>query len=236
MPADLNAKIDEVLRRFRKLEERLGHLEHRLAAKTEPRRDHDSSGSSPFKKTARGKVVSALLHGVPSKLLWLITTVATVFGLLATWVSLRYDVSAMPYVSLNPSDPSAARFLITNEGPFTINDVGYACKFVPPHQAADRPFFAFATVTVGVPSLRSHGAFSAYCKLPDSYPRPVLEGTLLDVEVIYTPKFLFWRHNFGGELMMLKFDQSHSAVWLPVKDMTLQLDDLRKLSCGTCNQ
>ena len=54
--------------------------------------------------------------------------VVTGLSLLTAWTGLRYDVSVAPYGSLDASAPFESRFLVRNEGPFSIFDVTYFCR------------------------------------------------------------------------------------------------------------
>jgi hypothetical protein len=53
--------------------------------------------------------------------------VALLIGLFVALMYFRQDISVDPYISYNPSDPFSQQLAITNNGPFSIYEVHYAC-------------------------------------------------------------------------------------------------------------
>ncbi len=163
-----------------------------------------------------------------------IGAVIAVIGLLSAYTSLRFDVSVASLATLDPAVATETRFLVSNLSPFTIHNVYYACKYAPPQTGG--LFVAYGSlVPFPIANLRSHGEFSAFCHAPMGLASPVAPGTLLDVEVSYTPTLAFWKDLRGGELFVLKYDKANNAVWLPVGDMTPGARDLKKIACPACD-
>lgn len=239
----LREKLDKLGGRLKEIENRLGHIEFLLrTANTEPPKLEKSEAKEPPQKPIKLLLrlwgfhvhIPRNIRNFWGRLVILLTIFGGVATYVATYASLRFDVSVLPYASLDSADPTATRFLITNQGPFSIYNVFYACKFVPP-QSGNNPFVAFDTfVPFPIAQLHSHGDFSAFCRAPNALPFPAKEGTLLDIEISYRPEF-GWSLR-GGELFILKNDHSGNAVWLPVGDMTPRADDLRKYACPTCQR
>ncbi|MGD0891948.1 MAG: hypothetical protein ABR923_10470 [Terracidiphilus sp.] len=238
------SKFDHVLEKLGVINARLKRIEDQLNPESERLvQDSQAKGRGktypqPSQQKGRGKrwlrdVVLLPLY----KYIWVpILGILALYGSIGTYVALRFDLSVLPYETIDPVDPSETRFLVTNEGPFSIFNVFYMCKYIPaiPTQP-DTPLIAYGiAVPYPISSVRSHGNFVVYCQNPDGVPRPLKEGALLDVEVSYTPKFLRWQSRRGGALFLLKYDKSGKAVWLPVRDMTPRAEDLKNLGCPTC--
>lgn len=234
---------DEIMSAIRQLIGRVDKLEHRLSiVLEEPAKDSQAKEgrkiAQEFQSARKGKLswpLSILRFLIGTRLGSLVAVFGTFLTVVTAYVSLRYDISVLPFASLDSSDPTTTRFLVTNEGPFTISNVFYACEYAPP-RPANSPFVIHAYIAPSpLELLRPHGQFSAFCGHPSSHPEPFVEGTMLDVDVFYTPKFLHWQRR-GGTLFLLKFDKNQNAVWLPVMDLTTKPEDLEKLSCQTCKQ
>jgi hypothetical protein len=235
-PKAKSTKNDQILDALHQLGGRIEKLENSLSSITNsPIQEEERKKSAPKSKwqQLKRRVLAVLRLPFHNRLLGTLTIVGFLTGSVALWVQLRYDISVMPLASLDSSDPSAMRFLVTNEGPFTIYQVFYTCEYTPPRPPNTAitvhvyPFFA------GIPSLRPHGHFSAFCGHPRTYPSRFPEGTLMNVDVWYIPKFLHW-FKHGGTLFLLKFDKSNNAVWLPELDLDEKIEDLSDFSCPTC--
>jgi hypothetical protein len=223
----LNQKLDNVLHRLTSVEEKLGSIEHLVTDSPDTKKDKNPPPPSQQKpRNISGPLITAWRIAQGAILGFL-----ALYGGVGTFVSLRYDVSVLPYSTTNSKDANETRFLVTNQGPFAIHQVFYACKFAPPQSGGE--FHAMATLVPSPIDVRSHGNFSAYCQRPTDL-NPV-EGTLLDFEVMYTLNIPFLSSKRGGELFLLKYDSAGDAVWLPVMDMTPAADDLKKLACPKCD-
>ncbi len=241
--ASVDNKLDQLLKLVHDLERRVKNVERPVAnadtattnspgTATNRTQPQPSPQRRKHLEWIRGRIFLPLYRYIWVPVLGFLA----LYGGIATYISLRFDVSVVSYVSLNTSNPDGTRFLVTNESPFDIHQVFYACKYIPPH-APEVTLTAYATVVpFPIASLRPHGNFSAWCSYPALAPRPIKDGTLLDVEIMYTPKFLSWQSRRGGELFLLKSDEKGVPIWLPAGDMTPRADDLQKLSCPTCAQ
>jgi len=136
-------------------------------------------------------------------------------GALSAINSFRYDVSIDPYASLNPQDPLASRFVLTNEGPYRIHDVEYQCEFPNLNIPNANPDFYQIGVegVAGLPKtdLKPRGKTSFRCQSPYQ----MIDGSFLQIRVSYRPSFWPLRTE-GGNAFLLRIDNQDHAVWLPI--------------------
>lgn len=205
--SSLEQKIDRLVHRITEIERHLDSLEYSLkdlsASKTK-----EIGTSLPPDSPPRKRIIAKKIAGV---VVWF----ATLLGILAGYTSLRYDVSVANLSTLNPSLPYESRFLVTNTGPFSIYNVTYVCRSVHIHMSGMPELAAEITVPIPLPELRANGAYSAHCTLNGFETRAIENGAILQIEVKYTPRFLFWVHKEGGQQFALKIDNQGHAVWLP---------------------
>ena len=155
---------------------------------------------------------------------WLVAFL-TALGGIATINSFRYDVSIDSYASLNSKEPLETRFVLANQGPFSIYSVRYQCEF----PAMKIPGIAPKINVVGAdivafeePQMEAHGKISLRCESPIT---PV-DGSILQIRVSYRPSFWPGRTE-GSSAFMLVRDSVGNAVWLP-RGRAKNLDDLQK--------
>jgi hypothetical protein len=217
----LETKTDHILQKINHLQEKLDHVE--FAVKGLQNSIHKSrDASSP----ARAK---NQLKNAKANTLWLwrnlirtpyIVTTA-LLGILVTYISLRYDVSVTNFTSTNLSDPFSSRFLVSNEGPFSIYDVTYDCMSVHVRSALDGipmpEIENLTTVPRPLSEIRARSQYSVLCQFPLDTPGVKFEeGALLEIRVSYTPRFEPWARKKGGQMFVLKFDHEGHSVWLPI--------------------
>jgi len=244
--ASVDNKLDQLLKAVRELCDRVGKIERRAAdpkssSQDSPRLEAEKT-PTPLHKSIEKSVKLRLRRcfRFVRRYVWApILLTLTLMGGISAYTALEYDVLVSPYISLVPTDALQSHFLVANQGPFEIFNVSYVCRYAPV-QSNEEQLKANAFITYGwivpltIPRLRSHGQFSAYCHYSHPLYGPLKEGTLLNFEVTYTPKFLSWLPRRGGALFLLKYDKAGSAVWLPVGDMLPNADDLRRFYCATC--
>ena len=198
--AQLHNKLDQLLKRVEELGTCIGEIE-RLSKDQLAAIPVTSSAVHPSKLSKLQKLKTYLWRWESWYATYVWTPVLlflTLMGGVSAYTSLRYDVSVSPYVALDPQDSLQSHFLVTNQGPFDIFNVSYACKYVPA-PSGDGPFIAYIGFVPGtVATLRPHGDFSAYCHLSNPLVGQLKDGTFLDFEVMYTPKFLFWQSRRGA--------------------------------------
>jgi hypothetical protein len=219
----LDPKIDNVQKQLREVNERLGRIEHSVSLLGISQKINPDSGASQVPNQIQGRwpqLQKSVIWvqrelGVPFlRFLWVpLSIVITLTGFVATYVSLRYDVAVAPYTSFSPTEPLQTRFLLTNEGPFSIYDVTYSCLTLHSHGGAG-PVLG-KLVPDSLPELRAHAAYSIYCG--SSHLLDHLQaGTLLDIQIYYRAKFVFWKRKTGDQAFGLLFDKQGNAVWLSV--------------------
>ena len=233
------SKFDHVLQRIGELNARLGQIEELLkqshdADVINPRAkeaERDQAGLQSTKRTKKAKLVLILLSPFRTPLSrYLLTALTTILALVTGYVDLRYDISiAPPYASLDPSAPFESRFLVTNTSPFSINDVSYFCLSVHVRIGGGREISNGTYVPITIGPLRSHGGYSVRCGIPlgDLHINP---GAVLEIHVIYSPKFMPWVHKQGGQQFVLKYDKQENAVWIPTAYLSKNLHELEQYS------
>ena len=238
--AALNNKIDNAVKVLKAFEVRLRGLESVFssshnASKSNSLRDVSLEGKEhEFQAQWKSKLHS-LQHRafrVTSKLLaWAVVVLALVTG----YIQLRYDVSIVPYSSLNSPNPFQSEFLVTNEGPFSIYNVYYFC-FFEDLVGDNGPLSNYVVpVPYSLPALRPHGQYAISCKGVAPYSPHVKDGAAVEIHVSYRPKFSMFESR-GGALFYLRHDDAGNVVWLPRGDAPKKPGDLKVHSCVSCEE
>ncbi len=116
----------------------------------------------------------------------LVSTVATLYWSLFEF---RQDISVDPYISYDSTDPFNQRFSITNNGPFSIYDVRYACavtylEAVPPMLFDSRAVIVMMPTANPIPVLHWKEKSSTDCDFV-SRLGPNLTTVHIEIEVLY---------------------------------------------------
>ena len=177
------------------------------AAKSQPRTTDKRLPSPKESNAVLSRILSLVWNSLGVFLL--------VLGGITAINSLRYDVSIDSYASLNPQDPLASRFVLTNEGPYRIHDVEYNCEFPNLNIPNANPDVNQTGVegVIGLPKteLKPRGKISLRCQSPYQ----MIDGSFLQIRVSYRPSFWSIRTE-GGNAFLLRIDNQDHAVWLPI--------------------
>lgn len=173
------------------------------------------------KRELRKKLSDRLLSIIWNPLI----AILTVVGGITAINSLRYDVSIDSYASLNPKEPLETRFVLTNQGPFAIHKVHYACEFPAmkvPGMAPNINLVGADVVAFEEPEMEARGKISLRCE----NLIPLVDGSTLQIRVSYRPSF--WPASVeGGSTFLLKRDSEGNAIWLPIGRLK-SLEELKK--------
>ena len=201
-----------------------------LELPTETKSQTHTSDTQPTQpqSTVKGSLAKISRHaGRPGKFALGVLAFA---GTLVTLNSFRFDVSIDPYLTLNPNDPLETRFVLTNQGSYTINKVRYSCEFpgmkIPGVPAEDN-VVGMNTVMFEQPEMEAHEKVSLYCG-GSSMTAEWLNPTepMLQIRVSYRPSFWPFTKE-GSARFLLKTDRQGSAHWLPF-GRAKDLKDLKK--------
>jgi hypothetical protein len=143
---------------------------------------------------------------------WLVA-ILTILGGIATVNALRYDVSIDPYASFNPKEPLETRFVLANQGPYSIYSVTYQCEFPDMKLLGVNPNINLAgteIVAFEEPAMEARGKISLRCESPMT----PADGSILQIRVSYRPSSWPLRTE-GSSAFMLKRDSAGNVVWLP---------------------
>lgn len=199
---------------------RLKQIEYLLAThghhQTDPTSSHmPESAAEPRSRIGRFLHACKRIPASIPVLASFLSFVLGVFGAVAAYTGLRYDVSVDPYTSNNPLNPFKTQFVISNQGPFSIYDVRFFCAFARIATDNQKLDYAFSINTKGKPEIRAHDKLSFYCAGPDGYDgQLVKEGVLVDIFVFYKPRFLPWVKR-GGSEYLLNRDTQNNVHWVP---------------------
>jgi hypothetical protein len=173
------------------------------------------AGIEPRKQAVDNKPAVSPKRTFASKAIEFFGYLLALVGALSAINSFRYDVSIDSYASLNPQDPLATRFVLTNEGPYRIHDVEYQCEFpnlnIP---NANPDFYNIGMERIAdLPKtdLKPRGKTSLRCQ--SQYQ--MIDGSFLQIRVSYRPSFWPLRTE-GGNAFLLRIDNQDHAVWLPI--------------------
>jgi hypothetical protein len=126
----------------------------------------------------------------------LIVGISVVLGIAAAFFALSPHVSVLPLSSLNPSDPFATAFSITNDGPLSIHNVTFTCLLRDVRYPESHSFISNTSVdsehrtAINIIGARERSTVS--CALPITSGQPVLNADM-DIVVEYRPSFWPWR-------------------------------------------
>lgn len=129
----------------------------------------------------------------------------------------RQDISVDPYISYDSSDPFNQRFSITNNGPFSIYNVRYACavtylEAVPSIGFDSRAVIVMMPTANPVPVLHWKEKSSTDC---DFIARlgPNLTTVHIEIEVLYRRWFYPWNIHGPGWKFSAKRDNAGKFAW-----------------------
>lgn len=233
----LDQKLEAVSRRLESIESHLDQIE-RVFNSWKKRESHD-----PVKVAAQSKQLSPRINQlkrflpesffnlrlpVTRFISRLLAGVLAFLTIATGWVGLRYDVSVTSYGSLDPTLPFQSRFLLTNDGPFSIYRVTYSCISAKVQVGGGREMVNITNVPAPVAELRPHGSYTIRCQHPleNAHVDP---GAVLEIQVVYVPKFLKWLGRQGGQEFVLKYDKQGNAVWLPTPWFAEKIKDLENV-------
>jgi hypothetical protein len=219
----IDQKLDAILKKLHAMEERLGRIEHSIFHPELKPKIKDSQVTAQSKsespqaqpkqsrKTIQEMVRLPKLYRLAARL---IGAFLAFLAIVTAWVELRYDVSVASYASLDPSAPFESRFLVTNEGPFSIYNVAYFCGSAHVRVNGGREITNMTRVPIPIGELRPRATYSVRCQhwVRDAHIDP---GALLEIHVFYTPQFLPWMSKQGGQQFLLKYDKMGNTIWIP---------------------
>jgi hypothetical protein len=196
---------------------KLAHSARKLSARMKNATTSESHipGIKPGKRAVDKKPAISPKRTFASKAITFFGYLLALLGALSAINSFRYDVSIDPYVSLNPQDPLASRFVLTNEGPYRIHDVEYQCEFpnlnIPNANPDVYQIGVEGVISLPKTELKPRGKITLRCQSPYQ----MIDGSFLQIRVSYRPSF--WpRRTEGGNAFLLRIDNQDHAVWLPI--------------------
>lgn len=213
----IEQKLDRLLRHFKEVDDRLCQIEKRfhlteLAIENIKSRLEQPAVHTPSRKK---QLIRWLCTQLCMKFVSLLKWVRdwgvlplTVLGGIVTVTALRYGISVSATESLNASDPSQTRFIVKNEGLFSLYKVEYDCYYL---RIPGVPYRAFHVLN-DQPELGPRESFSVRCPIQ---PPPIPENAILILAVTYRPKYMFGHVDHGGEVFLLKKNKEGHAIWLP---------------------
>lgn len=156
------------------------------------------------------------------RLLWklligLLAIASTLATLYWAYFEFRQDIAVDPYISYDSSDPFNQRFSITNNGPFSIYDVRYACavtylEAVPPIPFDSRAMTVMMPTASPVPVLRWKGKSSTDCDFISRFG-PNLTTVRIEIEVLYHRWPYPWSIHGPGWKFSAKRDSAGKFIW-----------------------
>jgi hypothetical protein len=208
---------------------KLAHAARKLGiAITKPKKIESQSHTAntrPVKPLENSPPTKKVYFAISSKVWRWLVAILTVLGGLSAINSLRYDVSIDPYVSLNPKEPLETRFVLANQGPYSIQTVQYTCEFPGirlPGVNPDINVVGTDLVAFEEKEIDARGKISLRCESP----MEMTFGSTMQISVSYRPSFWPWRKT-GGAAFAFKRDDSGNAVWLPI-GRAKTLEELKK--------
>lgn len=156
----------------------------------------------------------------PGKLLGI---AATIVGTISALNSLGFDVSIQPTSSLDSKNPFETRFIVTNESPYAISDVGYACQILDlrvRERRIDNPSVQMVTlIPATTDELPAHGHYSVYCGSNQPPEAGNLTAAAIQITVSYRRPLGVWRR-FGGGTFWGKRAADGTFSWFPAGRLT----------------
>ena len=165
----------------------------------------------------------------------LFAALSTVLGLFWGFYSFSYDVSISANVTLDPKRAFETRFIVVNQGPFTITDLQYDCEILQVHGPKGYWFAGNRLHGIEVfPELPKSRQYSIRCSY---YPwnfgglsdGPEMDGATLQIWVNFGAPYFPWRLRRGARFRLTR-DSTGTAQWLPwgkAENLPLTIPELR---------
>ena len=157
-------------------------------------------------------------HPAPLKLrskflLWfsrfwkLIVATSVVLCTIVSFLSLTPNISVSTSQSLDPKDPLATPFVITNNGPLPVHDVeilfGINKMTTPPPMNQTILNLSLGYAKPPIPTLKARETMTFWCPPVFKFKDPINYGDI-SVLVSYRPDFLFWRKTVPYRFVTLR--------------------------------
>lgn len=217
----IHPKLDALVQKVRDLEQRLGSIECLTQTAA-----GETSQIAEQMIAVKSDIQAVVRPGWKQRLFRILTSspaaLATFLGIYGSLYLFRFDTSVDAYGTLNPKNPFETRFVISNDSPYSIYNVHYACTISNvrtldgPNPLANGP--GVAVDTSEIRELNSHAKRSLYCGYPFGNGEKVLADTILEIEISYRP--FSWMgfsrtHTFP---FGLRRTESGDALWLPLEN------------------
>jgi hypothetical protein len=150
---------------------------------------------------------------------WFGTTVfwaAALLGIVTGYLALFPRITVFSTEPLNPSNPLITPFVVTNEGPFGINNVAFAChvnKIVIAEPQGGAIIGAQFGWNVTSPRMEVGERASGQCYEGVQFVSPMASGDI-QIQVEYRPDYWGFRQGKKFRFITWTNNQGH-LVWLP---------------------
>jgi hypothetical protein len=164
------------------------------------RADQKKANSKPT-KTSSGRVIEkdTQQQQQPELLLWfsqfwkLIVAFSVVLGIIVSFLAISPSITVSTSQSLDPADPLATSFLITNTGLLPIHSIIFLCQLnkVVTTQPVTYIHFKLGYATPPLPILYPQEQKTFWAPKIINFPYPIVSADI-NILVSYRPDFLFW--------------------------------------------